>query len=79
MHRKPRHTYAKSTRKQPSRAKKQASNYLPDTDGSSIESDNNSKDGDFIPEGVTGKIINIFYCHICQNILNISTEYFKGE
>ena len=65
MHRKPRHTYAKPTRKQPSRAKKQASNYLPDTDDSSLESDNNSKDGDFVPEGVTGKIINIFHCDIC--------------
>ena len=65
MHRKPRHMYAKPTHKQPSRAKKQASNYLPNTDDSSIESDNNSKDGDLIPEGVTGKIINIFHCHIC--------------
>ena len=64
-HRKPRHTYAKPTRRQPRRAKKQSSNYLPDTDDSSIESDNNSKDGDFIPEGVTGKNINIFHSHIC--------------
>ena len=79
MHRKPRHTYAKPTCKQPSRAKKQASNYLPDTDDSSLESDNNSKDGDFVPEGVTGKIINISHCHICGNILNICTEYFKAE
>ena len=79
MHRKPRHTYSKPTHKQPSRAKKQASNYLPDTDDSSIESDNNTKDGDLIPEGVTGKIINIFHCHICRNILNISMEYFKAQ
>ena len=79
MHRKPRHMYAKPTRKQPSRAKKQPSNYLPDTDDSSIESDNNSKDGDIIPEGVTGKNINIFHCHICRNILNICMEYFKAQ
>ena len=64
-HRKPRHTYAKPIHRQPRRAKKQPSNYLPDTDDSSIESDNNSKDGDFIPEGVTGKNINIFHSHIC--------------
>ena len=64
MHRKPRHTYAKPTCRQPRRAKKQPSNYLPDTDDSSIESDNNSKDGDFIPEGVTGKNINIFHSHM---------------
>ena len=65
MHRKPRHMYTKPSRTQPSRAKKQPSNYLPDTDDSSIESDNNTKDGDFIPEGVTCKNINIFHSHIC--------------
>ena len=57
MHRKPRHTYAKPARMQPSRAKKQASQYLPDTDDSSIASDNNDKDGDFVPEGLAGKYI----------------------
>ena len=48
MHRKPRHIYAKPTCRQPRRAEKQPSNYLPNTDDSSIESDNNSKDEDFI-------------------------------
>ena len=57
MHRKPRHMYAKPTCMQPSRAKKQASQYLPDTDDLSIASDNNDKDGDFVPEGITGKYI----------------------
>ena len=57
IHTKPRHTYAKPTCRQSSRAKKQPSNYLPDTDDSSIESENDTKDGDFIPEGITGKYV----------------------
>ena len=53
--------YAKPTHKQPSRVKKQPSQYLPDTDDSSIDCDNDHKDGDFIPEGVTGKYISNLY------------------
>ena len=66
--------YAKPSRRQPSRAKKQPSIYLPDTDDSDIESDDDTKDGDFIPEGITGKNINIFiiiYVEICCFVWNI--------
>ena len=52
---KPHYTYAKPTRTQPSRSKKQSATYLVDTDDSSVESDNDAKDGDFIPEEITGK------------------------
>ena len=48
-------TYAKPSQTQPSRAKKQTPTYMLDTDVSSIESDNDGKDRDFIPEGITGK------------------------
>ena len=54
-HRKAQHTYAKPSRTQPSRAKKHAPTFLPDTDDSSIESENDGKDNDFIPEGIKGK------------------------
>ena len=54
-HRKVQHTYAKPSRTQPSRAKMRAPTFLPDTDDSSIESENDAKDGDFIPEGISGK------------------------
>ena len=47
--------YAKPSHKQPSRAKKQLSTYLLDSDESSIESDNETKDMDIIPEGISGK------------------------
>ena len=40
----------------PSRAKKQTPTYMVDTDHSSIESDNDAKDRDFIPEGISGKL-----------------------
>ena len=52
---KPQYTYAKPTRTQPSRSKKQTPTYLVDTDDSSVESDNDGKDGDFIPEDISGK------------------------
>ena len=52
---KPHYTYAKPTRTQPSRSKKQSATYLVDTDDSSVESDNDAKDGDFIPEEISGK------------------------
>ena len=71
--------YAKPSHRQPSRAKKQPANYLADTDDSSIESDNDTKDGDFIPEGISGKNINIFHYHICGNMLYICTEYLKAH
>ena len=79
VHKKPRHTYAKPSRREPGRAKKQPSIYVPDTDDSDIESDNDTKDGDFIPEGITGKNINIFYYYICGNMLYICTEYLKTQ
>ena len=50
------YTYAKPSRTQPSRAKKQKPTYMVDTDHSSIESDNDAKDRDFIPEGISGKL-----------------------
>ena len=50
------YTYAKPSRTQPSRAKKQTPTYMVDTDHSSIESDNDAKDRDFIPEGISGKL-----------------------
>ena len=53
--RKAHYTYAKPTRTQPSRSKKQTPTYIVDTDDSSVESDNDGKDGDFIPEDITGK------------------------
>ena len=49
------HTYSKHTWRQPSRAKTEVGTCLPDTDDSSIESDDDTKDGNFITEGVTGK------------------------
>ena len=55
---KARHTYSKPTHRQPSRAKKQTPSYLPDTDESSPESDNDKNDGDFIPEEISGKLIS---------------------
>ena len=54
-HRKAQYTYAKPTRTQPSRSKKQTPTYIVDTDDSSVESDNDGKDSDFIPEDITGK------------------------
>ena len=52
---KPQYTYAKPTQTQPSRSKKQSATYLVDTDDSSVESDNDRKEGDFIPEDISGK------------------------
>ena len=53
--RKAQHSYAKPTRTQTSRAKKQTPTYMVDTDDSSVPSDNDAKDIDFIPDDITGK------------------------
>ena len=48
-------------------------------DDSSIDCDNDEKDGDFIPEGVTGKYISNLYQYICVNMPYICMEYLQRQ